>query len=232
MGAEFDTYASAYSELLRDPIRDRFAGEGRFFHERKWELIRDFLRERRLEPSTLRWLDAGCGDGALLKLAGRHFARAAGCDPSGKMIRSCAGMDVRQQPSASVLPFPNSSFDLVTAICVYHHVHGDDRQLLANSIRRVLNPGGVFCMIEHNPWNPMTRLIVSRCPVDRDAELLSPNDSAAVFQSAGLEVMETAYFLYFPRQLFASMRGVERRLRRIPLGGQFAVFGRSSESRP
>src|SRR5829696_4883576 len=104
MSAEFDTYASAYSELLRDPIRDRFAGDGRFFHERKWELIRDLLLERRLNPSTLRWLDVGCGDGALLKLAGRHFARAAGCDPSAEMIRACAGIDARQQPSSTDLP--------------------------------------------------------------------------------------------------------------------------------
>jgi SAM-dependent methyltransferase len=231
MSAEFDTYASAYAELLRDPIRDRFAGQGRFFQERKWELICDFLRERRLEPSRLRWLDVGCGDGALLNLAGRHFARAAGCDPSGEMIRSCDGKDVRQQPSASALPFSDGAFDLVTAVCVYHHVHGHDRRLLADSIRRVLNPGGVFCMIEHNPWNPITRLIVSRCPVDRDAELLNANEAAAVFQAAGLEVLETVHFLYFPRQMFSSLRGVERRLRGIPLGGQFAVFGRSSQSR-
>jgi SAM-dependent methyltransferase len=232
MSAEFDTYAPTYSELLRDPIRDRFAGDNRFFHERKWELINGFLRSRRIEPSTTRWLDVGCGDGSLLKLAGRHFARAAGCDPSGEMIRSCGGMEIRHQPSSTVLPFAARSFDLVTAVCVYHHVHAAARKLLTDAINRVLTPGGVFCMIEHNPRNPITRLIVSRCPVDRDAELLTAGDAAAVFDASGLEILDTAYFLYFPGPLYAALRGVEHRLRRIALGGQFAVFGRSSQDRP
>src|SRR6476620_8068114 len=142
MSAEFDRYAQAYSELLRDPIRDRFAGDGNFFHLRKWALIREFLSRRRLHASTLSWLDAGCGEGDLLKIGGKHFARAAGCDPSAEMIRACDGVESRQQPSASELPYPDGSFDLVTAVCVYHHVHGGDRTLLTDSIRRVLKPGG------------------------------------------------------------------------------------------
>ena len=225
MNPEFDLYARAYSELLRDPIRDRFAGNTSFFHERKWTLIREFLADRRLDPGSLNWLDVGCGEGDLLKLAGGNFAWAAGCDPSIEMIRSCRGMETRQQPSPSELPFPDNSFDLVTAVCVYHHVHGHHRALLTDSIRRVLKPGGVFCMIEHNSWNPVTRLIVKRCPIDRDAELLSARDASAVLRSAGLEVLETAYFLYFPSQIYSRMCGVERLLRRFAMGGQFAVFG-------
>ena len=202
MSAEFDHYARAYSDLLRDPIRDRFAGSAGFFHERKWALLREFLAHHGLKTKALSWLDVGCGEGDLLKLAGPHFAAAAGCDPSIEMLRSCGGLEIRQQPCPSELPFPDRSFDLVTAVCVYHHVHGYDRRLLTDSIRRVLKPNGVFCMIEHNPWNPVTRLIVKRCPVDRDAELLSARDASAVLQSAGFEVIETSYFLYFPRQLF------------------------------
>jgi SAM-dependent methyltransferase len=232
VSAEFDHYARGYSDLLRDPIRDRFAGNAGFFHERKWEIIREFLLDRRLEPASLSWLDVGCGEGDLLKLAGRYFARAAGCDPSIEMIRSCGVIESRQQPSPSELPFPDRSFDFVTAVCVYHHVHSHDRRLLTDSIRRVLRPGGLFCMIEHNPWNPVTRLIVKRCPVDRDAELLSARDASAVLQSAGIEVLETSYFLYFPRPIFSCMRGAEHRLRRLALGGQFAIFGLSHPEHP
>src|SRR5690349_4164247 len=146
MNAEFDRYAPAYSNLLRDPIRDRFAGDAAFFHLRKWLLIRDFLAKERLDPSSMRWLDAGCGEGDLLKLCGKHFAEAAGCDPSQEMIRSCSGIEVLHQPTPSDLPFRDGSFDLVTAVCVYHHVHGEDRSRLTESIYRVLKPGGVFCM--------------------------------------------------------------------------------------
>lgn len=224
---EFDQYAPTYSELLRDPIRDRFAGDSGFFHRRKWTLVRDFLSRQGLEPCSLNWLDVGCGEGDLLKVAGEQFARAAGCDLSAEMIRSCGELEVRPQPSASELPYPDGSFNLVTAVCVYHHVHGLDRRLLMDSIRRVLKPGGVFCMIEHNPWNPLTRLVVKRCPVDRDAELLTLAGASAIVQGAGLSVVETEYFLYFPRTVFAYLGRAERWLRRLPLGGQFAVFGRN-----
>jgi SAM-dependent methyltransferase len=227
MSAEFDRYAHSYSELLRDPIRDRFSADGRFFHERKWMLIHEFLAARQLELASLSWLDVGCGAGDLLKLAGSHFRRAAGCDPSSEMIRSYGNLDIRQQPSPTELPFPDHSFDLITAVCVYHHVHRRQRDRLTHSIRRALKPAGIFCMIEHNPWNPVTRLIVKRCPVDRDAELLSAKDARAALHSAGLDVVNTSYFLYFPQQIFPLLNGAERGLRRVALGGQFAIFATS-----
>ena len=37
---------------------------------------------------------------------------------------------------------------------------------------RVTRPGGLVCVIEHNPLNPLTRLAVNRCPFDADAVLL------------------------------------------------------------
>lgn len=151
-GAEFDEYASEYSSLLNDPLRNRFASESGFFHRRKWMLIHDFFSQRRINPSNLNWLDVGCGQGELLKVAAPFFAKASGCDPSRGMIHSCAASDVYEQPSPAELPFPDRSFDFVTAVCVYHHVHGGDRALLTKSIQRVLRPGGLFCMIEHNPW--------------------------------------------------------------------------------
>ena len=224
---EFDAYAPAYARLLQDPVRDRFAGDSTFFHSRKWALIRDFLARRRLDPAALSWLDAGCGQGDLLRLAGWNFRRAEGCDPSRNMIASRGAPQVYEQPSPSELPFPDRSFDLVTAVCVYHHVHGsDNRGLLTQSVRRVLKPDGVFCLIEHNPWNPVTRLIVRRCPVDADAQLLRPRLAAQLMRNAGLAVIETAFFMYLPEAVFRRAGDLEDYLRRLPLGGQYAVFGR------
>ena len=75
LSAEFDRYAPAYSSLLRDPIRDRFARDSSFFHLRKWILIREFLARQQLDPSRLSWLDAGCGEGDLLRLGGNTSPR-------------------------------------------------------------------------------------------------------------------------------------------------------------
>ena len=226
MTPEFDQYAPDYTRLLQDPIRDRFAGDSMFFHRRKWLLIRNFLRKRKIYVSGLSWLDVGCGQGELLKLAGSNFAHAAGCDPSKGMIQSGISGQICEQPSPAELPFPDQSFDFVTAVCVYHHVHGEQRALLTQSIRRVMRPGGLFCLIEHNPWNPVTRIIVRRCPVDWDAEFLTASRAASLLRSAKLDLLDTEYFLYFPEKMFSHIGVIETFLKKIPAGGQFALFCR------
>src|ERR1051326_1566215 len=159
----FDRLASSYEELLRDPLRDRFAGpESTFFHYRKRDLIRRFFHRRGVATSGLSYLDLGCGKGELLRLLQSEFKRAAGCDVSEAMMRQIAGVETRGQTDALQIPFGDAEFDLVTAVCVYHHVPAAHRPTLTAEIRRVLRPGGIFCMIEHNPFNPVTRWIVRR----------------------------------------------------------------------
>ena len=231
MNVEFDSYATTYSDLLSDPIRDRFASNSRYFHERKWALIEDFLASQNAPLADSSWLDVGCGQGELLDFGRAYFARAAGCDPSAKMLESHLGKETYAQPSPTELPFPDESFDLVTAVCVYHHVHGVDRTLLTEAICRVLKPGGTFCIIEHNPWNPITREIVKRCPVDIDAELIGVGDAERILTSAGLNVIDRRFFLYLPQRLYRVASWIEHCLAKVPLGGQFALFGRKPMSR-
>jgi SAM-dependent methyltransferase len=97
---------------------------------------------------------------------------------------------------------------------------------LTAEIRRLLRPGGVFAVIEHNPWNPVTRLIVSRTPVDEDAILLRASETRALLRGAGFSIDREMYFLYFPEKLYRAAAALENGLRRVPLGGQYAVFGR------
>jgi ubiquinone/menaquinone biosynthesis C-methylase UbiE len=227
MTPEFDSYAPEYRDLLQDPIRDRFANGSQFFHRRKAHLIHDFFTQQNVSTAGMAWLDVGCGQGELLKIAESSFGRSVGCDPSAKMMESCAGIELFEQPSATELPFPAQSFDFITAVCVYHHVPREQRSALTASIYRVLKPGGIFCLIEHNPFNPVTQIIVRRCPVDSDAELLTASTAARLMRSADLEVLETAYFLYFPERVFKRIGWMERHLRRLPAGGQFAMFSRS-----
>jgi len=226
MPAEFDDYAARYSELLRDPIRERFAPGSNFFMERKWVLLASVLARRGWRLDQRRWLDVGCGQGDLLKLGASRFAAVSGCDVSGEMLAGAQGLDVRIQPSATALPYSDRSFDLVTAVCVYHHVGEDAMRLeLTSEIRRVLRPGGIFSIMEHNPWNPATRLIVSRTPVDADARLLTARESSALMRSAGFDVFDREYFLYLPEGLYRRAALLEGALKKVPLGGQYAIFG-------
>jgi SAM-dependent methyltransferase len=225
---EFDQYAPSYADLLDDPVRNRFARDPLHFHRRKWILIESLLRDAGANLHSLRWLDVGCGRGELLELAGLEFKQAMGCDPSSNMLSSNTSFEMHKQQSLVELPFEDNSVDFVTAVCVYHHVHGEARTLLTNDIRRVLVPGGLCCIIEHNPWNPVTQAIVKRCPVDVDAELLTLQTAAKLFEASGFESIETEYFLYFPELLFNSRAGaLERSLYKLPFGGQYALLTRN-----
>lgn len=223
---EFDRYAPSYAELLQDPLRDRFAQDALHFHRRKWALIQRVLKRAGVDLAAQRWLDVGCGQGELLEMAGGSFAQALGCDPSAEMIAPSSSFRVEHQPSPVELPFGDASVDFVTAVCVYHHVHGTARTLLTAEIRRVLTPGGLCCVLEHNPWNPVTRAIVRRCPVDVEAELLAARETGTLLLRAGFEALSTDYFLYFPEKVFNRVGQVEEMLRRIPFGGQYALLAR------
>jgi len=143
------------------------------------------------------------------------------------MISQAHSFRVEHQPSLIALPFDDSSVDFVTAVCVYHHVHGSARLLLLEEIKRVLTPGGLCCILEHNPWNPVTRAIVRRCPIDNDAELLAPPEIRGLLRLAGFDALSTDYFLYLPEKIFDRVGQVERTLRKVPFGGQYALLARA-----
>ena len=221
---DFNAYAGNYADLIRDPIRETFAASNRFFVERKLQIIRRFYQTIGIETRELSWLDVGCGQGDLLRLGRTYFKSAVGCDPSEGMLESCSDLEVRPQRTMVSLPFDDGRFDFITAVCVFHHVSISQRSLLTAEALRLLKPGGIFCVIEHNPLNPVTRLIVSRTPVDADAQLLSARQTRRMLLSAGSKLIRTQYFLLFPERIHKFAATLEERLARIPLGGQYSVF--------
>ena len=220
----FDDFAGDYEKLIRDPIRETFATSSRFFFQRKIEVIRRFFRRAGIASEKLDWLDIGCGQGDLLRVGVPYFRSATGCDPSKGMLEACKDLQVREQEFLKKLPFDDASFDFLTAVCVYHHVPQQERQQLTEEALRVLRPSGIFCIIEHNPWNVMTRIIVSRTPVDADAHLLSARKSRRLLSAAGTKILTTRYFLLFPEALHSYFGVIEQSVASIPLGGQYSVF--------
>lgn len=229
MSNEFDQFSQSYEDLLQDPIRDRFAGAcSGFFHIRKRDLVRDYFRTLKTDSRQLSYLDLGCGKGELASLLLQDFADVTGCDPSSEMLKATQGISARVQEDPGKIPFENERFHFVTAACVYHHVPVEARHNLTREVRRVLKPGGTFCIIEHNPFNPITRLIVSRTPVDAEAVLLRASETRRLLEGTGFKVDQPRFFLYLPERLYGLMGSLERALAHFPMGGQYAVFGRVS----
>ena len=172
----------------------------------------------------MRALDVGCGVGALHPYLEGDFERLDGCDVSQESILRAS----QDNPSVAYractapnLPYDNGAFDLAFASCVVHHVAPATWLDFLQEMRRVVRPGGVACIIEHNPYNPLTRLAVFRCPFDQDAVLLSAAKTVSLFQQAGFRNIRSEHFLLLPSG-GPLARKVERALARLPLGAQYA----------
>lgn len=222
---EFDQLSSDYEKLLDDPVREYFAPGSGFFVSRKIDVLREFAERHGVDMARAAWLDVGCGKGDLLRAGRPYFARVAGCDVSLGMIGACRDLDVVHQPDPDRLPFADRSVDWATAVCIFHHIEPAQRVRVATEIRRVLKPGGTFAIVEHNPFNPATQLIVRRTPVDANAMLLTAAAARRLMRDAGFRVVETQYFLYVPERIYAWAASLERVLAHVPLGGQYVVFG-------
>jgi SAM-dependent methyltransferase len=225
MEAEFDRYAGSYPDLLRDPIRGRFAAGERFYHQRKWDVLSDWAASLGFDLAEAEWLDAGCGQGELLRIGRSFVRRAIGCDPSAGMLAGAAGVEVIRQEAPDRLPLDDSCVDLVTAVCVYHHVEPELRGVLTREVFRVLRPGGLFAIVEHNPLNPVTRAIVRRLPVDAGARLLGARTALGLMRRSGFRPVGRRYFLVVPERFFGRLGRCENALMGLPLGGQYAAVG-------
>ena len=89
-------------------------------------------------------------------------------------------------------------------------------------MKRICRPGGLVAIFEHNPLNPLTRKAVRGCEFDRDAELLSRREAAALLTAADLRP-RSRFIEFFPWRS-RLLRRVETRLGWLPLGAQYAVF--------
>jgi 2-polyprenyl-3-methyl-5-hydroxy-6-metoxy-1,4-benzoquinol methylase len=103
-----------------------------------------------------RLLDVGCSVGATLLAARQRGWDAVGVDVSRDAIRFCRGYGLRCQTVDNFdLPFPDQSFDVVTAWHVIEHVE-DVRETLSEW-RRVLRPGGLLAMETPDASSPLVR---------------------------------------------------------------------------
>jgi len=124
------------------------------------------------------------------------------------------------------LPLEDGRFDVVFTACVMHHVPPSDWPAFAAELKRVTRPGGLVCVIEHNPLNPATRLSVMRCPFDEDAVLLRRSRTEALLRQAGLSDIASRFFVFVPSTRPWALK-LERSLAGLPLGAQYAAFGRA-----
>ena len=221
MEPEFDRFGATYEEAVDSAIA--FAGqEHDFYLEAKARRLVALAR-RFVGPGRPRALDVGCGPGSF----DRHVSSAFelyGVDVSPAMVERARATNPGVEYAVSEarrLPHEDGRFDLAFAVCVLHHVAAADRLPLAHELRRVVRPGGLVAVFEHNPWNPLTRRVVRACAFDEGVELLPRSELEALLRAAGLDIVGTEYLLFVPWRADP----LEHALRRLPLGAQYVVAG-------
>ena len=226
--AQFDAYDASYAATVQDSVA--FSGIGYdFFLRSKAALLADILAEHLPDCPSPKVLDVGCGVGALHPLLTPLCGELQGADISAACIDQARANNPGVRYSAYegvVLPHADDAFDMAIAICVMHHVPPDDWTAFAAELKRVVRPGGLVCVIEHNPFNPATRLSVMRCPFDEDAVLLRRSRTRRVLTEAGLDWIAGRYFVFAPSTAPWARR-LERRLAWLPLGAQYAALARA-----
>lgn len=140
-------------------------------------------------------LDVGCGGGRTIqKLAARAAGgRVCGADISAGSVdasratnaaRVRAGRVEVKQASVSQLPWPDATFDLVTAVETHYYWPDPPRDLA--EVRRVLKPGGTAVVIAEAYKGGST--YAAQAPFMRlvGATLMSADEHRAWFERAGL----------------------------------------------
>jgi len=236
---DFDDVAAGYAQEVDRAVA--FSGQAQgFFLDVKARQLEEAIRDRWGEPSAARALEVGCGPGLMLLRLRPRIGRLWGIDLSlaclaeASRARRAGGQpgDEAGDPLGLVAgdgtsaPFAGGSFDLVFAVCMLHHVPpgGGRRDAVVEEMARLARPGGLVAIWEHNPWNPLTRRVVARCPFDRDARLLSLAETRGLLRRAGLSPVESRYGPFFPWR-GRGWRRAERLLAQVPLGAQFVALG-------
>lgn len=214
--SEFDSHAVSYRELHERNIS--ISGEEpAYFANYKMRDFAALVKEMGL-PSDGRYLDFGGGIGASIAPFCEHMpqARLVSADVSSESLALSKQIhgDVAEHVwmPDGILPFAAAEFDGAFACCVFHHIPHEQHQQALEQLLKVIKPGGLLMIYEHNPYNPLTVRSVRTCPFDENAVLLTARQLQRTADAAGLQPYRRDYRVFFPAAL-ARLRPLEEKLR-------------------
>lgn len=117
---------------------------------------------RKFYPKEAKILDVGCGGGFLSNELARQGYAVTGVDLSPESLKVAEAYDVTgtvkyEVADAFKLPYPDHSFDVLTAMDFLEHV--ENPALVIKEFNRVIRPGGLFFFHTFNR-NPVAWLVV------------------------------------------------------------------------
>ena len=235
----FDRVARDYEKIHNRSLPPGVSSDE--FVRQKAEHVVRWIRES-AGAGEFCYLDFGCGNGRMLKslleseaakpLVEQGRLRLFGFDTSVESIheakslmgdeRVCLVSDLNQLPG-------DVRFDFVISCHVFHHIPPAERAETVAALAIRMKPSSRLVIWEHNPFNPVTRLLVKMCPFDGDARLLTLNSTKALFGQNAFRFVQRAYVNLFPPGWLRleGLSAIEKRLQGVPVGAQYwAMFER------
>jgi ubiquinone/menaquinone biosynthesis C-methylase UbiE len=229
--AEFDKFADEYRSLHAANIAI-FGESPDYFSEYKIrDMAAEYFAHRGGAIDAPAVLDFGAGIGTSVPFVRKYLPRArlTCLDVSTKSLEvgqsRFPGQARFLQFDGARIPFPDASFDIAFAACVFHHIDHAEHVALLREFYRILVPNGIAFVFEHNPYNPLTVHVVNTCPFDENAKLISATAMRERFKVAGLQRPTIRYRIFFPRALRA-LRPLEKIMTWLPLGAQYSICAR------
>jgi SAM-dependent methyltransferase len=133
-------------------------------------------------------LDAGCGEGWLVRRLSSAGARALGLDPLHVALERARRDDATAPPGryvqggAEALPFRDACFDVVVFFNSLHHVPVDSLDVALEEAARVLRPDGVVYVQEPLAQGPFFELVRT---VEDETEVRAAAQDALARAAAG-----------------------------------------------
>jgi len=226
---EFNSSKDSYRRTIEEQIA--FAGKGHDFYTRVKADHAIGVIARQL-PGTQHpdVLDIGCGHGYIHPMLAAAGYRVTGVETADEVLELAREDNPDNTYITYIahdgqhLPFPDETFDVVMAVGVMHHVPPDEWPNFLTEARRVLRPGGLVLIYEHNPLNPMTRYVVANTYIDDDAVLLRHTQLKTLLRCTGFSEVRSRFVLFTP---FAAsvFRRLDAALGWLPLGAQYGAIG-------
>jgi SAM-dependent methyltransferase len=225
---EFDQHKETYGTEIDRAVS--FSGQSHdFFTRVKAEYLIDILKDVE-SNAPLDVLDVGCGHGYIHRyLVGSDVSmKLYGIDVATTVVDEARGANPTVEYKiyeGDRLPYSDQSFDAAFTIAVMHHVPPPHWLAFLTEMRRVVRPGGIIAIFEHNPANPLTLWIVRTCAIDENAVLLSRGKLSKLVSEANLVGIKSRFILFTPLDGLL-YRKFDRMIGWLPLGAQYYVSAR------
>jgi ubiquinone/menaquinone biosynthesis C-methylase UbiE len=223
---DFDRYRETYDQAVNKAIAFSGLTVDKFITAKANDLIA-LIRSNFESPKNISVLDVGCGIGNYHPQLASAVGSVTGIDVS----QACIERARSRNPSVDYdvysgerLPYADHSFSVAYCVCVVHHVPPGSWQTFVNELARIVKPGGMVVIYEHNPWHPLTRKAVSDCAFDQDAVLIAMPRMRDLLRNAGCLRVSTRSILTLPPGPIISEL-LDALFSRLPFGSQYRALG-------